>query len=99
MKAIAKEGDLSQGVDGGSPTALTHLLQAKKTFFGGKRVGLVGDQYEAHTVGRTIHKDNLRQILPNDAKTYFEGIQVARTDDLISDGDKVGTGDAKFSVK
>lgn len=100
MKSIAKEGDLSQGIDG-PPTTLTHLLQAQKTFFGGKRVGLVGDEYELHTRynSREVHQDELRKILPNDSKTYFEGIQVARTGDLISDGDKVGTGDAKFSVK
>lgn len=102
MAKIAKEGDLSQGIDGPA-TTLTHLLQAKKTFFGGKRVGLVGDQYELHTKYNTnqIHQDSLRQILPNDSKTYFEGIQVAREGDLIADGDKVGVGvgSANFSVK
>lgn len=101
MHRIAKEGDLSQGIDG-PPTALTYFLQAQKTFFGGKRVGLVGDEYEAHTKynSREVHQDIQRKILPNDSKTYFEGIQVARQDDLIADGDKVGPGDesANFSV-
>lgn len=101
MHRVAKEGDLSQGIDGPA-TPLTRLLQAQKTFFGGKRVGLVGDEYELHTKYNSseVHQDERRKILPNDSKTYFEGIQVARQDDLIADGDKVGAGDgsANFSV-
>ena len=33
MRRVAKEGDLSQGIDGPA-TPLTYFLQARKTFFG-----------------------------------------------------------------
>jgi uncharacterized Zn-binding protein involved in type VI secretion len=100
MQKLVTEGNLSQGLDGPA-TTLTHYIQAKKTFFKGKRVGLVGDQYERHdqyTYPFNPHQNALRQISSNNSKTFFEGIQVAREGDLIADGDKVGTSDTNFYV-
>lgn len=89
MSGFAKEGDLSQGIDGPA-TPLTYRLQAVKTFVQGKRIGLVGDQYEPHTVGRVTHSGAEREIITGSSKTFFEGKQVARFGDLIADGDRVG---------
>jgi len=89
MGGFAKEGDLSQGIDG-PKTALTYKNQAVKTFVQGKRIALVGDQYQPHTIGRTTHTAEQREIVTGSSKTFFEGKQVARYGDLIADGDKVG---------
>lgn len=89
MPGFAKEGDLSQGIDGPA-TPLTYKNQATKTYINGKRIALVGDQYEPHTIGRTTHTGSQREIITGSSKTYFEGKKVARYGDLISDGDKVG---------
>jgi uncharacterized Zn-binding protein involved in type VI secretion len=100
MPKIATEGNLSQGIDGPA-TTLTHYLQARKTFFKGKKVALVGDQYESHskyTFPYPIHQNADRQIISNSSKTFFEGIQAAREGDLIADGDKVGTSDSNFYI-
>ena len=100
MQKLVTEGNLSQGIDG-PPSTLTHYLQATKTFFKSKKVGLVGDQYERHDAFAypyPPHQNAQRQILPNSSKTFFEGKQVAREGDLIADGDKVGTSDANFYV-
>jgi uncharacterized Zn-binding protein involved in type VI secretion len=89
MSGFAKEGDLSQGLDGPA-TPLTYRLQAVKTFVQGKRIGLVGDQYEPHTIGLVTHSGSQREIITGSSKTFFEGKQVARFNDLIADGDRVG---------
>jgi uncharacterized Zn-binding protein involved in type VI secretion len=89
MSGFAKEGDLSQGIDGPA-TPLTYKNQAVKTYIKGMRIALVGDQYQPHTIGRTTHIGSQREIITGSSKTYFEGKKVARYGDLIADGDKVG---------
>jgi len=87
-----RKGDLSQGSDGGAATPLTALNQATKSYWGGKLVGLVGDQFQSHTVGLVTHSAAQRQITTGSATMFFEGKAVARTGDLIADGDKCAEG-------
>jgi uncharacterized Zn-binding protein involved in type VI secretion len=89
MSGFAKEGDLSQGIDGPA-TPLTYKNQAVKTFVQGKKIALVGDQYQPHQVGLATHTGTQREIIGGSSKTFFEGKKVARYGDLIADGDKVG---------
>ena len=91
MGGFAKEGDLSQGIDGPA-TPLTYKNQAVKTFVQGKRIALVGDQYEQHNRynSNVTHVASEREIIDGSSKTFFEGKSVARYGDLIADGDKVG---------
>lgn len=89
MGGFAKEGDLSQGIDGPA-TPLTYKNQAVKTFVQGMRIALVGDQYEPHTIGLTTHSAAEREIIDGSSKTFFEGKKVARYGDPVADGDKVG---------
>ena len=97
MASLAYKGIMSKGLDGPA-TPLTHKLQCTKSYLKGGMVGVVGDQFEAHTVGRTVHQDSLRQIVSGSSKTFFEGFAAARTGDPIADGDQVGDGDAKTNV-
>ena len=88
MPGIARKGDLSVVSDGGAPTALTFLNQATKTYINGKLIGLVGDQFEQHTVPiATVHSGSQRQITDGSSTMFFEGKQVARGGDPIADGD------------
>lgn len=89
MGGFAKEGDLSQGIDGPA-TPLTYKNQAVKTFVQGKRIALVGDQYQPHQVGLVTHSAAQREIINGSSKTFFEGKKVARYGDPVADGDKVG---------
>jgi uncharacterized Zn-binding protein involved in type VI secretion len=89
MAGFAKEGDLSQGIDGPA-TPLTYKNQAVKTFVQGMRIALVGDQYQPHQVGLSTHIASQREIIDGSSKTFFEGKKVARYGDPIADGDKVG---------
>lgn len=89
MGGFAKQGDLSQGIDGPA-TTLTYKNQAVKTFVQGKKIALVGDQYESHVVGLSTHSAEQREIITGSSKTFFEGKAVARYGDSIADGDKVG---------
>ena len=98
MAQLAHQGILSQGLDG-PPTPLTHKIQCNKTYVSGSLVAVVGDQFEAHTVGRNVHQDSLREIVGGSSKTFFEGFAAARTGDPIADGDAVGDGDAKTNVE
>jgi uncharacterized Zn-binding protein involved in type VI secretion len=91
MGGLAKQGDLSQGIDGPA-TPLTYKNQAVKTFVQGMKIALVGDQYQPHRVGRTTHIAAQREIINGSSKTFFEGKKVARYGDPIADGDKVGGG-------
>lgn len=92
MPKILRKGDLSQGSDGGAATPLTALNQATKSYWGGKLVGLVGDQFQSHTVGLTTHAGAQRQITTGSTTMFFEGKAVARTGDPIADGDKCAEG-------
>lgn len=89
MAGFAKQGDLSQGIDGPA-TALTYKNQAVKTFVQGMKIALVGDQYQPHTIGGTTHSAEQREIITGSTKTFFEGKAAARYGDSIADGDKVG---------
>ena len=89
MGGFAKEGDMSQGIDGPA-TPLTYKNQATKTFVQGKKIALVGDQYQSHVVGLVTHSAAQREIIDGSSKTFFEGKKVARYGDPIADGDKVG---------
>ena len=89
MGGFAKQGDLSQGIDGPA-TPLTYKIQAGKTFVQGMKIALVGDQYESHTIGLTTHSAAQREIIDGSSKTFFEGKKVARYGDPVADGDKVG---------
>jgi uncharacterized Zn-binding protein involved in type VI secretion len=89
MGGFAKQGDLSQGIDGPA-TPLTYKNQAVKTFVQGMKIALVGDQYESHQVGLATHSAAQREIIDGSSKTFFEGKKVARYGDPVADGDKVG---------
>ena len=99
MAKLTYKGAMSKGQDGGSPTALTKKNQCSKSYVGGNLIGVVGDQFEQHTVGSTLHKDAQRQIISGASKTYFEGKLAARVNDLIADGDAVQDGNAKTNVE
>jgi uncharacterized Zn-binding protein involved in type VI secretion len=99
MPALTYKGALSKGQDGGPATALTAKVQCSKSYVGGKLIGTVGDQFEAHTVGRQTHQTSQREITSGSSKTYFEGKSAARVDDPVADGDAVAQGNAKTSVE
>ena len=88
-KTICKIGDLSKGADGFPPSPLVST-PVTKTYIKGKLVGVVGAIYAPHTLGTTTHHDEQRKIITGSDKFFVEGYAVARTDDLIADGDKVG---------
>ena len=90
---------MSKGLDGGPPTALSQLNLCTKSYVGGKLIGVVGDQFLPHNVGKTQHAGALRQITSGAFKTYFEGHLAARVNDPIADGDQVAGGDAKTLVE
>ena len=99
MAKLTYKGAMSKGQDGGSPTALTKKVQCTKSYVGGVLIGTVGDQFEQHSVGNTIHKESQRQITSGASKTYFEGKAAARINDPIADGDAVSDGNAKTNVE
>ena len=99
MAKLAYKGAMSKGQDGGAPTALTKKIQCSKSYVGGNLIGVVGDQFEAHTVGRDTHQDAQREITSGASKTFFEGKAAARVNDPIADGDAVQDGNAKTNVE
>lgn len=99
MANLTYKGAISKGKDGGAPTALTKKIQCTKSYVGGSLIGTVGDQFEQHSVGNTIHKESQRQITSGASKTYFEGNAAARVNDPIADGDEVADGNAKTVVE
>ena len=99
MAKLTYKGAMSKGQDGGSPTALTAKIQCTKSYVGGVLIGVVGDQFESHVVGKTTHAGGLREITAGASKTYFEGKAAARVDDPIADGDAVADGNAKTNVE
>lgn len=88
-RTICKIGDLSQGADGYPPSALIQT-PIQKTYIKGKLIGCVGAVYAPHTLGRNTHHDEQRTIIQGSDKFFVEGYAVARTGDLIADGDLVG---------
>jgi uncharacterized Zn-binding protein involved in type VI secretion len=98
MAAITRKTDMSAGLDGPA-TALTAKNQAHKSYINGLLVGLVGDQYQPHPVGNTMHSGGLREITSGASKTFIEGLAVARVGDPVADGDKVGTGSSNSFVE
>jgi uncharacterized Zn-binding protein involved in type VI secretion len=99
MANLTYKGAMSKGQDGGPPTGLNTKVQCTKSYVGGVLIGTVGDQFDAHTAGRTVHQTTQRQITSGASKTYFEGNPAARVDDPISDGDAIATGNAKTNVE
>lgn len=99
MPALTYKGALSKGSDGGAPTGLNTKVQCTKSYVPEGLIGTVGDQFDEHSVGKTIHKESLRQITFGATKTFFEGNAAARVDDPISDGDMVDQGSAKTIVE
>lgn len=98
MPALTYKGALSKGLDGPA-TPLNTKNQCFKSFVGGVLIGVVGDQFDAHAVGRTTHSGSQRQIISGAAKTLFEGFLAARVNDPIADGDAVAQGNAKTIVE
>ncbi len=99
MPELTYKGAMSKGQDGGSPTALTKKVQCSKSYVGGILIGTVGDQFEQHNVGQSVHKDSSREITSGASKTYFESFAAARIDDPIADGDAVAEGNAKTFIE
>ena len=99
MANLTYKGAMSKGQDGGPPTALTAKIQCSKSYVGGVLIGVVGDQFETHVVGRTPHSGGQREITAGASKTYFEGKAAARINDPIADGDAVAEGNAKTNVE
>ena len=99
MPALTYKGALSKGSDGGAPTALTFKVQCTKSYVAEGLIGTVGDQFEQHNIGITVHKESLRQITLGASKTFFEGNAAARVNDPIADGDMVDQGSAKTIVE
>jgi len=91
MPSICKIGDYSTGADGYPPSALIST-PITKTYINGQLIGAVGAIYAPHTQGKTTHSDVQRTIIQGSSKTFIEGFAVARTGDLIADGDTVGDG-------
>ena len=91
MSSIFRILDLSIGADGGAPTPLI-LCSATTSYFNSKLVGLAGDIFDAHVVGLVLHEGVERQIVIGSTTMFFEGKSVARSGDLISDGDICGVG-------
>lgn len=98
MSQLTFRGAMSKGLDGPA-TALTKQIQSVKSYVGGILIGTVGDQFEAHTVGRVVHQNEQRQIISGATKTYFEGNLAARINDPIADGDQIAQGNAKTFVE
>jgi len=99
MSALTYKGALSTGEDGGSPTGLNTKNQCTKSYVAEGLIGVVGDQFDPHTVGRTTHQNAQREITSGASKTFFEGKAAARVGDSIADGDKVAQGSAKTNVE
>lgn len=99
MAKLTYKGAMSRGQDGGAPTALNTKVQCTKSYVGGILIGTVGDQFDAHSVGRQTHQTSQRQITSGASKTYFEGNLAARQSDPIADGDVVADGNAKTNVE
>jgi uncharacterized Zn-binding protein involved in type VI secretion len=99
MTSLTYKGALSKGSDGGPPTGLNTKNQCKKSFVGGKLIGVVGDQFDSHTANGSLHQTTQRQISSGSSKTFFEGKAAARVNDPIADGDQVAQGNAKTSVE
>lgn len=99
MSALTYKGALSMGSDGGAPTGLNTKNQCTKSYVAEGLIGVVGDQFDAHTVGRTTHQTSQREINSGASKTFFEGKAAARVGDGIADGDKVKDGSAKTNVE
>ncbi len=98
MANLTYKGAMSKGLDG-PPTGLNTKIQCTKSYVGGVLIGTVGDQFDAHTVGKTVHQSSQRQITTGASKTFFEGNAAARVDDPIADGDAVADGNAKTIVE
>jgi uncharacterized Zn-binding protein involved in type VI secretion len=99
MSALTYKGAMSAGADGGPPTGLNTKNQCSKSYVAEGLIGVVGDQFDAHTVGRTTHQTSQREITSGASKTFFEGKAAARVNDPIADGDKVAQGSAKTNVE
>ena len=99
MPALTYKGALSQGSDGGAPTGLNTKVQCTKSYVAEGLIGTVGDQFDQHNIGSTVHKESLRQITSGASKTFFEGNAAARVNDPIADGDVVDQGSAKTTVE
>jgi uncharacterized Zn-binding protein involved in type VI secretion len=99
MTALTYKGAMSKGLDGGPPTGLNTKNQCTKSYVGGKLIGVVGDQFDAHTANRSLHQNEQRQITSGASKTFFEGKAAARVNDPIADNDQVADGNAKTSVE
>jgi uncharacterized Zn-binding protein involved in type VI secretion len=98
MTSLTFRGAMSKGLDGPA-TALTKRIQCSKSYVGGFLIATVGDQFESHTVGESVHQNEQRQIISGASKTYFEGNFAARVDDPIADGDEVAEGNVKTFVE
>ena len=98
MANLTYRGAMSKGLDG-PPTGLNTKIQCTKSYVGGILIGTVGDQFDAHVVGKQTHQTSQRQITSGASKTYFEGNLAARVDDPIADGDAVAQGNAKTNVE
>jgi len=99
MSALTYKGAMSVGADGGAPTGLNTKNQCTKSYVAEGLIGVVGDQFDAHTVGRTTHQTSEREITSGASKTFFESKAAARINDSIADGDKVKDGSAKTNVE
>lgn len=99
MAKVTYKGALSEGSDGGAPTGLNTKVQCTKSYVAEGLIGTVGDQFDPHSVGRTTHQQEQRQITSGASKTFFEGKAAARIGDSIADGDKVAQGSAKTNVE
>jgi uncharacterized Zn-binding protein involved in type VI secretion len=99
MSALTYKGALSAGTDGGAATGLNTKNNCTKSYVAEGLIGVVGDQFDAHTVGNTTHQTSQREITSGASKTFFEGKAAARVGDSIADGDKVNQGSAKTNVE
>lgn len=99
MAKLTYKGAMSEGEPTWSPTGLNTKIQCTKSYVSEGLIGTVGDQFDPHTKGSTIHKEAQRQITSGASKTFFEGNAAARVGDPIADGDKVAQGTAKTNVE
>ena len=92
MPAIALKVENSAGHGCFDPTP-SKGPYATTSFFNGKAIQLTNvTLYEPHTCGLITHSGRQRLVVGGSSTCFFEGNPVARINDAIACGDKIGQG-------
>lgn len=100
MPAVSLKGKMSTGHGGFPPTAMTST-PVSKTKFNGIFPGVVDPQckFAAHSLGNTIHPEDIRYPSSGASKTYIEGKLAARIGDPLNDGDAIAEGSSNSFIE